>query len=84
MLTGDAVRHGTPPVTLRLRRGSDRGCLRVEVEDHRPMGADPIPENYRVSLLDRMTAARGIASDDGTTTTWAEIPLVPTTYSASR
>jgi hypothetical protein len=77
MLTGDAVRHGTPPVTLRLRCGPDRGCLRVEVDDHRPLGAGHGAANYRISLLDRMTTARGVASANGTTTTWAEIPLRP-------
>jgi hypothetical protein len=75
MLASDAVRHGAPPITLRLRRSPGRGYLRVEVDDHRPVGADPVSEACRIRLLDRMTNARGVASGDGTTTTWAEIPL---------
>jgi len=77
MLTGDAFRYGAPPVTLRLRRSPDDLSLRVEVDDHRKAGAGPIPEDYRVNLLDRMTTTRGFGSDNGTTTTWAEIPLTP-------
>jgi hypothetical protein len=78
MLTGDAFRYGAPPVTLRLKRSPDDRSLRVEVDDHRSAGADAIPEDYRVNLLDRMTTARGAESDHGITTTWAEIPLTPT------
>jgi hypothetical protein len=75
MLVGDAHRYGAPPVTLRMRRDVDGQCLRVEVEDHRAPGADPTPEDYRTSLLDRMTAARGVRNSDGVFTTWAEIAL---------
>ena len=79
MLTGDAFRYGAPPVTLRLRRSPDAKSLRVEVDDHRPRDADPIPEDYRINLLDRMTTSRGAESGHGITTTWAEIPLTPVT-----
>lgn len=79
MLTGDAIRHGTTPVMLRLRRSPDHDSLRVEVADHRAAGVDPAAEDYRITLLDRMTTARGVKTENGTTTTWAEIPLIPTT-----
>jgi hypothetical protein len=75
MLVGDAHRYGAPPVTLRMRRDPSGSHLRVEVEDRRASGADPTPEDYRTSLLDRMTIARGVDKSEGLITTWAEIAL---------
>jgi hypothetical protein len=75
MLVGDAHRYGSPPVTLRMRRDASGNTLRVEVEDRREAEADPSPEDYRTSLLDRMTTARGVEKSDGLIITWAEIAL---------
>jgi hypothetical protein len=75
MLVGDAHRYGAPPVTLRMRREAGGSSLRVEVEDRRTAGSDPTPEDYRISLLDRMTTARGVEKSDGLIITWAEIAL---------
>jgi hypothetical protein len=77
MLAGDAWRHGTPPVTVRIRRSTDSTRLRVEVDDHRPAQRGEQPADYRVNLLDRMTTKRGVEHAGGTTTNWAEIPLTP-------
>jgi hypothetical protein len=76
MLAADARRYGKPPVTVRVRRSADGGWLRVEVDDHSPAASiAPNVEDYRITLLDRMTSARGVDRHDGVTTTWAEIQL---------
>ncbi len=75
MLAGDAFRYGRPPVTLRLRHLTDRGCLRVEVEDHRPTSWERVADGYRASILDRIASTRGMEQSDGLTTSWAEISL---------
>ncbi len=80
MLVGDAHRRGAGPVTLRLRRSADSTRLRVEVDGHHPL-AGPTPEDYRTGLLDRMTRVRGVERAADTTTTWAELSLIPKTDS---
>jgi hypothetical protein len=75
MLAGDAFRYGKPPVTLRLHHLTDRGCLRVEVEDHRRLPSKRVADGYRASILDRIASARGMEQSDGITMSWAEISL---------
>jgi hypothetical protein len=73
MLAGDACRYGIPPVTLRLRRAADGAALRIEVDDQRN-GAPDLPDDYRTGILDRISNARGLENNGGTTT-WAEVAL---------
>ncbi|MFL6145387.1 MAG: hypothetical protein ACJ72N_26445 [Labedaea sp.] len=75
MLTGDAYRHGIPPVTVRLCRPADRHLLRVEVDDHRREPEEPPAEDYRSVILDRITDSRGVNQRDDGTTAWAEVVL---------
>ena len=75
MLAGDAFRYGEPPVSLRLRHLVDRGCLRVEVDDHRSLPSRHATDGYRASILDRIASSRGMEQADGVTTCWAEISL---------
>ncbi len=76
MLAADACRCGKPPVNLCIGRSADGSCLRIEVDDHRSADATPNPEDYRNTLLDRMTRARGVERHGDVTTTWVEIQLV--------
>jgi hypothetical protein len=75
MLTGDAYRYGTPPITVRLCRPQNEQMFRVEVVDHRLEPGEPLAEDYRSVILDRITDTRGVDLRDGGTTTWAEVDL---------
>jgi hypothetical protein len=77
MLTGDACRHGDPPITVRLRRVAAERRLRVEVNDQRRDPEEPVGEDYRSVILDRITDTRGVRHRDDGTTTWAEVTLTP-------
>jgi hypothetical protein len=74
MLTGDACRHGDPPITVRLRRVAGEARLRVEVDDQRRDPEEPAAD-YRSVILDRITDTRGVKHRDDGTTTWAEVAL---------
>jgi hypothetical protein len=83
MLAGDAFRYGKPPVTLRLHHLADRGCLRVEVDDHRSAPSDRVPDGYRANILDRIASTRGTEQSNGITTSWAEISLRDRSHASS-
>lgn len=77
VLVGDAFRYGRPPVSLRLERTVGT-CLRIEVEDHRPLSPNARPFGYRARLLDGLGCRQGLGlSDAGGTRAWAEMSLLP-------
>ncbi|WP_420803660.1 ATP-binding protein [Saccharothrix deserti] len=81
-LVGNAYRHARAPRRLRLRRLSDRGLVRVEVDDGSPsllpvLGRLDTPQHGRgLLMVNRLSVNWGYRPRGDRKTVWAEVQLV--------
>lgn len=81
-LVGNAYRHARAPRRLRLRRGTEAGVVRVEVEDGSPsrfpvLGRLDTPAHGRgLLMVNRLSVNWGHEPHGDHKTVWAEVRLV--------